>query len=363
MAHISLHNAVIDLEKILARKVTASFLEARQGARKFMLLKLPASVVTTISYAATRGQSDEEGAVQRVLNQARINSVKAFTLQGGDYPNAIVLNWVSSANKLERTKTSVSFRTEVDSAQIIDGQHRVAGIKAAIEEEPAIGKLELPVVIYQNLSTKECADIFLSINTEQKPVPRSLVFDLYGIASEGIVDQAAVRARDIAMFLNTDDESPYKDDIKLPGAPTRRGGIPLSSAVTAIKPLVEDSGAFEQIGIKELEIQRQVILNWFRALQTKYGADWDDKGNAFLYASGFLAAMDFLKLQLIPYCNIQTSFTVPTITAALELDPDKLIFQAEVKGQGGAGAQRQIHDRLIAAFKPARVKTKTKFQF
>ncbi len=44
--------------------------------------------------------------------------------------------------------------------------------------------------------------IFLAINTEQKTVPRSLVFDLYGIASESVIDPAAVRARDIATYLN-----------------------------------------------------------------------------------------------------------------------------------------------------------------
>jgi hypothetical protein len=90
----------------------------------------------------------------------------------------------------------------------------VAGIEAAIEDDPKLGKLELPVVIFENLTTKMCADIFLSINTEQKPVPRSLVFDLYGEASVHIVDPAAVRARDIAIYLNETDNSPYFGEIR-----------------------------------------------------------------------------------------------------------------------------------------------------
>ncbi|ALF90975.1 DNA sulfur modification protein DndB [Ralstonia solanacearum] len=233
------------------KTVEAPCIETKQGSRKFLITKLPASVVTAISYAAVRGQSDEIGAVQRLLNQGRINSIKAFTLQGGDYPNAVVLNWVSSNTPLSATGGKLKFTTGERLAQIIDGQHRIAGLKAAIEEKSSVGKLELPVVVYRNLTTKECADIFLSINTEQKPVPRSLVFDLYGVASEGVVDHAAVRARDIAMFLN-DPGSPYDGEIKLPGAPKRKGGIPLSSAVTGIKPLVEDHGAFEQIDVTEL---------------------------------------------------------------------------------------------------------------
>lgn len=64
------------------KTVEAPCIETKQGSRKFLITKLPASVVTAISYAAVRGQSDEIGAVQRLLNQGRINSIKAFTLQG-----------------------------------------------------------------------------------------------------------------------------------------------------------------------------------------------------------------------------------------------------------------------------------------
>lgn len=345
----------------IKKSVKAPYIETKQGDRKFLLTKLPASIVTEISYAAIRGQNDEEGAVQRVLNQGRINSIKAFTLQGGDYPNAVVLNWVSQTNKITTNNGALAFTTGEGLAQLIDGQHRIAGIKAAIEEEKGLGKLELPVVIYRNLSTQECADIFLSINTEQKPVPRSLVFDLYGVASENIVDHAAVRARDIAMFLN-EPGSPYEGEIKMPGSAKRQGGIPLSSAVTGIKPLVEDNGVFEQIAVTELELQKQIILNWFTALQHTYGDNWNDKGNVFQYASGFLAAMDFLRLQLIPYCNTQESFEVKTIQTALKLS-GALIYQAEVKGQGGAEAQKKIYARLQEAFTPAKAKASSKFKF
>lgn len=333
-------------------KQQSSFIEVKQGGRKFLLTRLSASVVTRISYAAIRGQSKEEGAIQRVLSQTRIASVKDFTLAGGDYPNAIVLNWVSDSNPISRASGKLSFRDERDSAQIIDGQHRVAGIKAAIEERADIGKLELPVVIYEKLTTKECADIFLAINTEQKPVPRSLVFDLYGVASEELVDPAVVRARDIAIFLDAEEDSPYHGEIKFPGTKTRRGGIALSTAVTAIKPLVEEKGGFEQIDIHELVVQRQIIMNLFVALQKKYGDLWDDKSNAFMYAAGFMGAMEFLRLKLIPYCNLNGSFEVETIFNSLALSGQSLILQEAVKGFGGASASKEVYDLLVSSFKP-----------
>lgn len=342
-------------------KHQASFIDVSQGGRKFVLTRLPASIVTIISYAAVRGQSLEEGAIQRVLNQSRIGGIRDFTLAGGDYPNAIVLNWVNDNNPLIRTSGKLSFDDERDSAQIIDGQHRVAGIKAAIEERSELGNLELPVVIYEKLSTKECADIFLAINTEQKPAPRSLVFDLYGIASEDLVDPAAVRARDIAIFLNEESDSPYYNEIKFPNLKTRKGGIALSTAVSAIKPLVEEKGGFEQIDIHELESQRQIVMNLFRVLQQKYGDQWEVKTNAFMYAAGFMGALEFLRLKLIPYCNLQGSFEIETISKAIDLSGRALILQETIKGLGGASATKEVYERLVSSFKP-RKKSPTKFK-
>jgi DNA sulfur modification protein DndB len=336
--------------------IKAPHFEVEQGKRKFYLTKLPAKVVSRISYAAVRGRDLEEGAIQRVLNTSRIAGIKAFTLAGGDYPNAIVLNWVSTTNKLKRTAKEIAFLDEENSAQIIDGQHRVAGIREAIEEREDIGELELPVVVYNGLTTKECADIFLSINEEQKPAPRSLVFDLFGLASSELVDPAAVRARDIALTLNDDPDSPYNGEIKLPGGKMRKGGIALSTAVVAIKPLVEDRGSFDQIGLSNFEDQRSVILNLFLALKSKYGEQWEDKDNAFLWAAGFTAALQFLNLKLMSYCSGKQSFEKSTIAQAIVLNEDNLIHQSDIKGFGGSRATQEVYARLLAAFRPAQQK-------
>lgn len=340
----------------MAKPKSVPFIEVSQHDRTFVLAKIPAGRLAKIAYAAVRGQDDEPGAVQRVLNADRIASIRQFTLAGGVYPTALVLNWSSHDNPLQRKAGALVFKDMPRSAQLIDGQHRLEGLRAAIAERGDLAGFEVPVAIYENLSTKDCADIFLSINTEQKPVPRSLVFDLYGIASEPIVDPAAVRARDICSFLNEDQRSPYFENIKFPGSPRRRGGIALSTAVSALKPLVEEKGNLDQIGATELETQRTMILNFFLALQDKYGEQWDDSTNAFQYAAGFAGAVDFFKLKLIPYCNNLGSFTTKTISDALRLERSRLIQQALVKGLGGKDAPREIYERLVDAFKPANIK-------
>jgi DGQHR domain-containing protein len=328
------------------------YLELKQLNHELFLTSIPARRLALIAYAAVRGVDDENGAVQRLLNQERISSIREFTQEVGDFPSSLVLNWTSTNNPLVRREGQLYFYDTKHSAQLIDGQHRLAGIRAAIADNPAIGELELPVAIYNQLDTKECADIFLSINTEQKPVPRSLVFDLYGIASDKLVDPAAVRARDIATYLNESETSPYYNQIKFPGSIRRKGGIALSTSVSAIKILVEEKGALEQIGIDNLETQKTIFENFFVALQQSTDGHWDDASNAFLYASGFIGALDFFRAKIVPYCNSKRSFKVDLIRNSLALSASNRLMQEEVKGLGGKDAPKRIFDRLVEAFQP-----------
>lgn len=334
------------------QEVSTLYFEVRQNNRSFFVTRLHAGILTRVSYAAVRGQTEEEGAIQRILNSRRIEGIKEFILRGGEFPNAMILNWISAVNPLNSDGKILSFTVAERSAQIIDGQHRIAGLREAIAENPALATLELPVAIYHSLSTQECADIFLSINTEQKPVDRSLVYDLYGVASKEIVDPAAERARDIANYLNEDKDSPYYNEIKFPGSSRRRGGIPLSSAVSALKPLVEEKGDFKRIEVVELERQRQIIFSLFKTLQNLYGDHWWDKTNAFLYAAGFAAAIDFFKLRLMNYCQSKRSYTVKTMSEALRIPAGKLIRQEIVKGLAGKDAVHTIFEQLDELYSP-----------
>lgn len=339
--------------------VTETFSAVQQSSRSFLLTTLSANVLSQISYTAVRGQSEEVGAVQRILTTRRIKSLKEFTLAGGDFPGSIVLNWVG--DDLQKGDGTLSFNLGSKMAQIIDGQHRMAGIKEAIREKAQIGEMRIPVVIYERLSTKECADIFLAINTEQKPAPRSLVFDLYGVGSEVTIDAAASRARDIAEVLNSELESPYHGQVKFPGEKKRKGGIALSTIVSAIKPLVEPNAPFDQIGVSELVLQIKCITNYFNVLRSQYGDDWYLSSNAFNYAAGFTAACEFLMLKIIPYCNTKGSFEEITINDALKLRDNGLIKQEEVSGLGGKEAAKLLFNRLDASFVPDQANAALRF--
>jgi DGQHR domain-containing protein len=174
--------------------------------------------IVFIYYVAVRGRDEEEGAVQRILNRQRIQSIKDFVLNGNMFYNTFILNWTEENFTPTITDDKIELRLVAKAAQVIDGQHRLAGLESAMQQMPAIGEQDILVSLCVKLSTKEAARIFLNINSEQKPVQKSLIYDLFGEVEDN-VDHAVVRASDIAHELNENTDSPFYKAIKYPGSP------------------------------------------------------------------------------------------------------------------------------------------------
>lgn len=333
--------------------IRVPFIEGKQQGKKFFLTALPASDLVRVSYVARRGEDEEEGAVQRLLNPTRIASIRDFVLAGGAFPTSIVLNWTQGAPKILVQSGHMNLSRAPRSAQIIDGQHRVMGLAAAIEKKASLARFQVPVTLYEGLSTKESADIFLSINTEQKPVHRSLVFDLYSVASDYVVDPPALRAGDLAQELNESSMSPYRAFIKFPGSPTGQKGLALSTVVSSVKPLVEEKGVFEQVGLSQLQMQSQFLMNFFNVLKDAYGLEWEAPSNVFRMAAGFVGAIEFVKNKLVVHCNISGDFTSEAIRKVMKIAPGSLIRRDAIEGLQGRRAFNHVAESLEALFDPS----------
>ncbi len=184
--------------------MTIPFIAIEHQNRTFYLCKMDAKLLCNISYVARRGETEEKGAVQRILNKSRITGIKDYVIAGGFFPNNIILNLVKIEN-ITLDDNSFDIIDEARIAQVIDGQHRIEGLREAIAVDPNIGTEEYPVLITVDMSTADCAELFISINTEQKVVPRSLIYDLYGVINIENRDFSIDRGTDIARQLNDDD--------------------------------------------------------------------------------------------------------------------------------------------------------------
>lgn len=301
-----------------------------------------------IQYVAARGYSTEQGAVQRVLNKKRINDIKNFVLEGNSFVNSFILNWTDEHNPPKIRKEDIVLPLQGRRVQMLDGQHRIAGIQEAVNTDPKFGELDVLVTMFINLNTSDAAKIFLNINSEQKPVPKTLIYDLFG---ESVEDPEHVinRVCDIIEELNTNKESPYYNMVRYPG-PTRQPGlIDLSIMVNAMKPHFEKEGSFYKFKLSDIEPQKRIILNFYSVIREVYTVAkiWDKKNeNPFIKAAGFSGAFDFLVEYLIPRCQSDRKFTKEHMVEIMKLDPSELITQSDIKSSDGKSGRKKVSSFL-----------------
>ena len=197
---------------------------------------------------------------QRQLIAPKLNSIRKFLTDGNLSPNNIVVGFdpkiwksmgpnggfssidinkcqipiKSRANQLlneekkERKKDpgivnvefgTLTFPRKYRSCWVIDGQHRLYGM-AKIErgrgKKPSkekISDIKLPIIAFSNLEHEDMANMFLDINTNQKPIEANLKFDLFGEYSPNKPDGLAST---ITKKLNTSSNSPLKGRIYYP---------------------------------------------------------------------------------------------------------------------------------------------------
>ncbi|MDM5176729.1 DGQHR domain-containing protein [Massilia sp. DJPM01] len=328
---------------------STAFLMTKFGDIPTYTFSMKVRDVVTISYVAVRGKDDEVGAVQRPLSIRRINDIKSYIMDGNTFFNSFILNWTDeNYSPAFAASAVIKIPLQTAAAQVIDGQHRLAGLEQAMEADPAIGDRDILVTLCVGLTTKQAARIFLNINTEQRPVPKSLIFDLFG---EVIDDEnhATNRATDLARELNDDPTSPLYKLLKFPGSPRGQGYIELSTFVASIKDhLKPPTGTFYTYKLKTLDTQRQAVWNFFRCIRDYYSNAkiWDGNKNPFIKAAGFNGAMDFFFDSLIKRCAEKGSFSIKTMKDFISLDTEGLITWDQLQGQDGKTARKKIRDLL-----------------
>lgn len=338
------------MSKTEAETIKYKYLQASFGETPTYTFTMKVRDVVSIYYVAVRGLDKEEGAVQRVLNKRRISDIKEFILSGHTFFNSFILNWTDNNYEPNIQNEEIFLPILNSSAQVIDGQHRIAGFEAAIEEDESVGDRDIIITLCMHLTTQKAAEIFLNINTEQKPVPKSLMYDLFG---EVIDDEthAVNRSTDIARYLNDDPESPLYKLIKFPGSPRGLGSIELSTFVSSIKEHLKPGGTFGVYKLTTLDHQKVVITNFYKSIREFYAKQkiWTSKTkNPFLKAAGFNGAIDFLTTSLIQRCAEKGSFSVETMSRIISFEPEDILTWDDLKGLDGKTSRKKVKDALEA---------------
>ena len=292
-----------------------------------------------IAYVGVRQRGGQADAYQRILSKKRCQDIGQFIQRPGALlPNNLIVALPAKARfeaaaDSDRSGTLIIPR-KPQSAWIVDGQHRLFGFKYAE------GK-DFPLIVTAFISKPVAfqAEVFRTINREQKGVNPSLVYDLLDLVkTNDFYDQ---RGHEIVKALNEEEDSPWLEQIKMIG--TGPGLISQAAFMKRVKQLLKD------VIYQEYEGPDQVLIlkNFFNALKLLYPEAWGSKKHVLTKTLGFNAVMLSLPKILI-LCGLHgESFEEQTMRDIMSAWPENISFSSDaLGGYGGEKGAQQIAEVL-----------------
>ncbi|MHB8755157.1 MAG: DGQHR domain-containing protein, partial [Candidatus Acidiferrales bacterium] len=212
------------------------------------------SITTVDHFDSSKTNDDPTQGYQRPIEKSRITKIGSHLIKaivhgegqtGGFFPTAVVLA-ARSPLKYQNGNVIIS-----DLLQIIDGQHRLGGLRYAIEEKGADELADFPIafVIIEVADRIVEMNQFTIINGTAKSVRTDLV-NMILTATAASRGDAAVEAKDrwkvvvtkVVENLDKNAASPWHDLILMPdeaGSPKGSGGkiVRATSFMTSLRPV------------------------------------------------------------------------------------------------------------------------------
>ncbi|HMK89963.1 MAG TPA: DGQHR domain-containing protein [Methylocystis sp.] len=223
--------------------ITEPALLVTQGRHRFYSLVLSSDLLAATATVDARAENPIDG-FQRRLDRRRAREIATYMDSGfGTAPCAVILSAQPRAQlKFERASGLLTFKRTPGAFLIIDGQHRTYGFHLAER------RIKAPVVVYNRLTRAQECQLFMDINTKQRPVPPELLLDIRRLSeTESAAD---------ALLHDLFDLFAAREDSALRGlmspSERRRGMISrvtFNAAVKAIKGAFVDASAEDVFGV------------------------------------------------------------------------------------------------------------------
>nr|WP_255432782.1 DGQHR domain-containing protein [Xanthomonas sp. JAI131] len=234
--------------------VKVSATRSKLGGKYFYSFVSTPRQLLKIAFVNHRTLDDPEGfpTYQRLIQKSRLKSISTYILEGGFFPNNLLVNFSKTPRfdiTHKDTATDVHFGAlylpnTYKSAWIIDGQHRLYGY-ASLPDLYLDQKLV--VVAFENISKEEEAAMFVTINHEQKSVPKNLLDDLEGQlkwGSDNPTERIGALAARAIQSMNKDIASPLYSRFSAEGI---KGSNRACLTVPQVKLGMKRSGLFGTI--------------------------------------------------------------------------------------------------------------------
>jgi DNA sulfur modification protein DndB len=225
-----------------------------QNQHSMYLATVPVEDIFPFTFV-TRRQEDPILGFQRSLSEQRALDISRYLDHSyGSIPTNIILSAQKEANFKYIAKTkSIKYKRLPNSFLVIDGQHRLYGYGLTKKDH------RVPVAIYEGLTRKDEASLFIDVNTNQRGVPAALLLDIKQVADKETQMEANLRG--FFDRLREDTESPLCG--YLSPSVSKRGMISRVTFNRSVKPVLEN------VVMTKLPEQKQyeLLKNYFLALE------------------------------------------------------------------------------------------------
>lgn len=323
-------------------EVTIPCLKLRQPVGDFFIATIDRKTLCQITFSDVRRMADQDRefetylGIQRPLSPSRTKEIAQYVnTADACFPTAIILAINGKYVEFNEEQNRLVLRNYVpddtddealDStriAQVLDGQHRIAGLQAFTGEQ-----FDVNVSIFVDMDVESQGYVFSTVNLAQTKVNKSLVYDLFELAKARSPQKTC---HQIAVALNSYDKSPLHSRIKRLGTATNgkfNETLTQATFVEALigyltddkvsdrdlymrhkKPKLDSSKAnkliFRALFIQERDLEiTDILFNYFGAVAERWPTAWLTGGKGLILnkTNGFKALMRFLKPAYLSLC-------------------------------------------------------------
>jgi DGQHR domain-containing protein len=366
-------------------------IKVEQPIGVFFVASIDAKVLIEITFSDIRKMTGEREidnylGIQREVDPKRVKEIEKYVnTVDACFPTAVILAIPEQCAEFNAERNTLTLRSvhgendepivnRVNIAKVLDGQHRIEGLKAF-----GSGTFEINVSIFVEMDLANQAYLFSTVNLAQTKVKKSLVYDLFEYSRSRSPQKSA---HNIAVALDRLPSSPFCKRIKRLGSatPGRRGETLTQAAfVEAVmelmtadavadrdlykrgkRPARATPSELEKLIFRNLFLEEEdmkiadVLLAFFNAVREKWPVAWDNPDTGYMLAktNGFRGLMRLLRPAYLHVAKsigeVPSTETFSGLFARSTVKDEDFVITEFLPGTGGeARLFRTLRDQML----------------
>lgn len=372
--------------------ITLKVLKVAQPIGDFYIGAIKSDTLLKIATVDVRefgeGTAGSIDGIQRELSKSRLKDLSEYVnLEYATFPTSVILAIDEKCvDIIEVDGCSGLFDLNVtgfrgdseekaiaieESAFVLDGQHRLAGLENLDSDNDAF---EVNVSIFVGADIADQAEIFSRVNLAQTKVNKSLTYDLLDYAKEKSPYKVA---HDVVVALNADDAGPFFKKIKRLGVRTPGVDGETLAQATVVNGLLrylpsnqEKERSKSIFGISFSTEPNEnwqsrifvnyyrkddfasillIVSNFFEAVSEKWPEPWNNpsEGQILCRTTGFNALIRFLKdayLEIVTEPRVVEKIEFLELFKRISISSEELTKEKYIPGSTGQG---ELYRQLV----------------